>query len=181
MSNWFHCHHSLSTQTKPSLIFQVNKWLCSPTNKGVSFSIEKISSYNTRIHEMAADLKAEIIMAIKLTQSLFLMTILFKIWAWDLLTSKIKKIWKAEAHWEKYQQVKQLEKTYTQQPDKVTTEHRVTLLPGLGYLKVLEPSFAQVTPFTHMLQQCKWILVDLHNFASERDSRLQKGWRKSTF
>lgn len=71
------------------------------------------------------------------------------------------------------------EEIYPQLPDKVTTEHQGTLLPGLGYLKVLEPSFAQVTPFTHMLKQFKWILFDLHNFASERDSWLPKGWRKN--
>lgn len=43
--------------------------------------MEKIGSYNTQMHQMAADLKPGIITAIKLTQTLFNMTILFKIWA----------------------------------------------------------------------------------------------------
>lgn len=61
----------------------------------------------------------------------------------------------------------------------MTTECQVTLLPGLCYLKVLEPSFAQVTPFANMWQPCKWLLFDLHNFASEKNSRLQKDGEKA--
>lgn len=34
----------------------------------------------------------------------------------------------------------------------MTTEHQATVLPGLCYVKVLEPSFAQVTPAAGHLQ-----------------------------